>query len=111
MRILVTGASGFVGSSLIPRLLADGHTVRALGRDPAGVAAALAQRPPLSISELEIVRADPLADEGLPRALAGIEVAYYLLHSMERPRPVSDRILRAATTSVGGTDAGRLSLV
>jgi uncharacterized protein YbjT (DUF2867 family) len=105
MRILVTGASGFVGSSLIPRLLADGHLVRALGRDPAGVAAALELQPPESIPELEIVRADPLAGEGLPRALAGMEVAYYLLHSMERPRPAADPTVRAPSTSVAGRNA------
>jgi uncharacterized protein YbjT (DUF2867 family) len=107
MRILVTGASGFVGSSLIPRLLADGHLVRALGRDPAGVAAALDQPPPDSIPELEIVRADPLADEGLTRALAGMEVAYYLLHSMERPRPLYDGASGMPSTSLRGREAGR----
>jgi uncharacterized protein YbjT (DUF2867 family) len=110
MRILVTGASGFVGSSLIPRLLADGHLVRALGRDPAGVAAALEQQPPGSVPELEIVRADPLADEGLPRALAGIEVAYYLLHSMERPRPVYDGAVGLSSSSLSEHDGGRPSL-
>jgi uncharacterized protein YbjT (DUF2867 family) len=107
MRILVTGASGFVGSSLIPRLLADGHLVRALGRDPAGVAAALEQQPTEFAPELEIVRADPLAGEGLSRALAGIEVAYYLLHSMERPRPLSDRSGGEASTSLSGRVSGR----
>jgi uncharacterized protein YbjT (DUF2867 family) len=110
MRILVTGASGFVGSSLIPRLLADGHLVRGLGRDPAGVAAALQQHPPGSIRELEIVRADPLADEGLVRGLAGIEVAYYLLHSMERPRPVYDGATGIPSTSLRERDAGRPSV-
>jgi uncharacterized protein YbjT (DUF2867 family) len=37
MEILVTGASGFVGSALIPRLAADGHRVRAFARDAARV--------------------------------------------------------------------------
>jgi uncharacterized protein YbjT (DUF2867 family) len=73
MRILVTGASGFVGSLLIPRLREEGHEVRALARDPARVAA-----------EAETVRADAFTGEGLARALADIEVAYYLIHSLER---------------------------
>jgi uncharacterized protein YbjT (DUF2867 family) len=96
MRILVTGASGFVGSLLVPRLCADGHTVRALGRDPERVRHALAltrtrrQRraadaemaPP---ADVEVVRGDLLTGDGLRRALHGVEVAYYLIHSMERP--------------------------
>jgi uncharacterized protein YbjT (DUF2867 family) len=103
-RILVTGASGFVGSLLIPRLLADGHTVRALGRDPARVSAALAasvgeddatlpSSPSLPnlpsatdlLAEVEVFRGDTLSDVGLTTALAGVDVAYYLIHSMERP--------------------------
>jgi uncharacterized protein YbjT (DUF2867 family) len=87
MQILVSGASGFVGSLLAPRLLADGHAVRALGRDPAVVREVLARR--LSDSdggELQIVRGDALTGEGLAQALVGVEVAYYLIHSMEAPR-------------------------
>lgn len=98
-RILVTGASGFVGSLLVPRLLADGHTVRALGRDPARVSAALAASvsddatlpsfpnlPSASdlLAEVEVLRGDTLSDVGLTAALAGVDVAYYLIHSMER---------------------------
>jgi uncharacterized protein YbjT (DUF2867 family) len=89
MRILVTGASGFVGSLLVPRLLADGHAVRALGRDPRRVRDALthshmasAERPG---EDVEVVRADVLSGDGLTPALADVEVAYYLIHSMERP--------------------------
>jgi len=80
MRILVTGASGFVGSLLVARLRADGHAVRALGRDPERVRAALAH----GAAGVELVRADVLSGAGLERALADVQVAYYLIHSMER---------------------------
>ncbi len=86
MRILVTGASGFAGSLLVPRLLSDGHAVRALGRDPVRVSRALAGGlPPKAGPDAEILRGDLLTGEGLSRALDGVEVAYYLIHSMERP--------------------------
>ena len=87
MRILVTGASGFAGSLLVPRLLCEGHTVRALGRDPARVTAALKRRLPDGAADLstevEVLRGDILSDAGLAPALDGVEVAYYLIHSME----------------------------
>jgi uncharacterized protein YbjT (DUF2867 family) len=73
VRILVTGATGFVGSLLIPRLEDEGHEVRALAREPARVA-------PVA----EVVQADVDTGEGLTAALDDVEVAYYLIHSMER---------------------------
>jgi uncharacterized protein YbjT (DUF2867 family) len=74
MNILVTGATGAIGSELVPRLVDAGHAVRAFARDPARVAA----------SRLSgVVRGDAVTGAGLPEALAGIDVAYFLIHSME----------------------------
>ncbi|MGA2454974.1 MAG: NAD(P)H-binding protein [Solirubrobacteraceae bacterium] len=112
MRILVTGASGFVGSLLVPRLCADGHAVRALGRDPQRVRDALARTcQPEQRGEVEVVRADVLSADGLQPALAGVEVAYYLIHSMERsladdsPFPERER-LAAENFAAAATRAG-----
>jgi uncharacterized protein YbjT (DUF2867 family) len=112
MRILVTGASGFVGSLLVPRLCADGHEVRALGRDRERVRTALAHTGRGSGGdEVEVVRADALSAEGLAPALADIEVAYYLIHSMERSphddAPFPERELLAAENfAAAASDAG-----
>jgi len=85
MRILVTGASGFAGSLLVGRLLCDGHHVRALGRDPARVSRALERESRGGPgTEAEVLRGDAVSGEGLAEALDGVEVAYYLIHSMER---------------------------
>src|SRR6266566_5364505 len=73
MRILVTGASGFAGALIVPRLIAEGHTVRALARNAGALS-----------GPAEAVGGDALTGSGLERALDAVEVAYYLIHSMER---------------------------
>jgi uncharacterized protein YbjT (DUF2867 family) len=95
MRVLVTGASGFAGSLLVPRLLRDGHEVVALSREPAR----LAELPddlaaPFLDGEVQTVRGDVLTGEGLARAMAGVDVAYYLIHSMERSAGAGEFALR-----------------
>jgi uncharacterized protein YbjT (DUF2867 family) len=94
MRILVTGASGFVGSLLVRRLHADGHAVLALGRDRERVRLALTQERGRAdgagrsaATDVQVMRGDALTGEGLADALEGVQVAYYLIHSMERARP------------------------
>jgi uncharacterized protein YbjT (DUF2867 family) len=72
-RVLLTGATGYVGGELLPELLRRGHSVRALTRDPSR-----ARLP----AEVEVVAGDVVAGTGLDDALRGIEVALYLVHSM-----------------------------
>jgi uncharacterized protein YbjT (DUF2867 family) len=84
VKILLSGASGFVGSLLLPRLLADGHTVRAIGRDEARLQAATAGAAAAAAPGLlSLHTADALSGRGLAEAARGVEVAYYLIHSME----------------------------
>jgi uncharacterized protein YbjT (DUF2867 family) len=76
--ILVTGATGYVGGRLIPRLLAAGYRVRAMGRSKA----AMAVRPWASDPQVELYQGDVLEAAALHRACQGCTAAYYLVHSM-----------------------------
>ena len=71
--IAVTGATGFIGRNLVHRLLAKGHSVRALVRRP--------QEWDLSVDARKI---DVFDQATLPLALEGVDTAYYLIHSMKR---------------------------
>ncbi|MGE3886212.1 MAG: SDR family oxidoreductase [Vicinamibacterales bacterium] len=90
MRVLVTGATGYVGGRLVPRLIDAGHHVRCLVRDPSR----LQGRPWLGT--VEVVRGDALDDASLGPALEGIEVAYYLVHSLGSGPEFHERDARAA---------------
>ena len=68
MKILVTGGTGFLGSHLVPKLVAAGHHVRVLGRT----------KPPASWSSVEFVQADLNDREAVRKALTGIEALYHL---------------------------------
>lgn len=86
---LVFGASGYVGSHLVPRLLAEGLPVRAAAR----------QLKVLQAREwvgVDCVQADALDPESLPAALAGVHTAYYLVHSMAAGRDFGRIDLEAA---------------
>jgi uncharacterized protein YbjT (DUF2867 family) len=74
--VLVTGATGFVGGRLVPRLLADGHRVRCLVRDPARLAAPWRD-------EVEVVQGRAEDAQAVWRAADGSDAAYYLVHGMQ----------------------------
>ena len=75
-RILVTGATGYIGGRLVPRLLEEGRSVRVLVRDRERVRS----RP--WAGRVEVAVGDVLDRGSLSEALAGVDTAYYLVHSM-----------------------------
>jgi uncharacterized protein YbjT (DUF2867 family) len=75
MNILVAGASGYIGGQLIPRLEAMGHQVICLVRNPAR----LNNR---RWANVEIRQGNLLDNDSLNGVMQGVEVAYYLVHSM-----------------------------
>lgn len=88
--VLITGATGYVGGRLVPRLLEAGYRVRCLVRDPQR----LQGRPWLG--RVEVVQGDVLKPESLPDAMRGVDVAYYLIHSMNGSADFHRRDLIAA---------------
>jgi uncharacterized protein YbjT (DUF2867 family) len=90
--MLVTGVTGYLGSRLVPRLLDEGHTIRVLTRDQGKVAS----RP--WRDRVEVVEGDASSADVLGRALEGVEVAYYFLHSMDGKPGFVERDRQLATT-------------
>ncbi|MDP1571302.1 MAG: SDR family oxidoreductase [Vicinamibacterales bacterium] len=106
MKVLVTGATGYIGGRLVPRLLARGHAVRCLARDPARLQGRV-WRP-----AVDVATGDVLDPASLRAALAGIEVAYYLVHSMGSGHDFHARDLAAARAfGQAAHDAGVQRLV
>ena len=89
--VLVTGATGYIGGRLVPRLLAEGYRVRAMTRD----AGRLRDVP--WVGDVEVVQADALSADDVRRAMAGIDVAYYLVHSIDHGAGFEEADRRAAT--------------
>jgi uncharacterized protein YbjT (DUF2867 family) len=75
MYILVTGATGTIGGKLVPRLVAEGHQVTCITREPSHL-------DDYNWQEVRVLKADVLDLESLRQSIQGIEVAYYLIHSM-----------------------------
>ncbi len=87
--VLVTGATGYVGGRLWPRLEAQGFRVRCLARQPERLARRAAPG-------TELCQGDVLDRESLARALAGVDSAFYLVHSMGMSDDFEEHDRRAA---------------
>lgn len=96
MNVLVTGITGYIGSRLAPRLVAEGHQVRGFSRRGSNELG------------VPVVQGDAITGAGLDRALDGVDVAYYLIHSMEpsangpfaaRERAAAERFAAAAAAA------------
>ena len=77
LRCLVTGATGYVGGRLVRELLAKGHSVRVLARTPEKL------RDFPWVDQIEVFPGDAADPEAVQAAMDGMDVAYYLLHSLQ----------------------------
>lgn len=105
VRCLVTGATGYIGGRLVPRLLDEGHDVRALARNPAKLAD-VPWRP-----SVEVARGDLGDVDSLVAAFEGVDVVYYLVHSMGTSKDFAaeeTRSVRNVVTAAGRTGVKRI---
>jgi uncharacterized protein YbjT (DUF2867 family) len=101
-RVLLTGATGYIGGRLAPRLLDAGYAVRCLVRDPVR-----AEGKPWA-DQVELVQGDVSRSETLPASLDGIQVAFYLVHSLARPSEdfVTEDVTAARNFGAAAREAG-----
>lgn len=97
--ILITGATGYVGGRLVPRLLAAGFRVRCLVRDPVRLQGRAWRE------QVELAAGDLLQPESLVAAMRGVEVVYYLVHSLGGGGDFSGRDLTAARNCASAAKA------
>lgn len=91
-RVLVTGATGYIGGRLVPALLDAGHSVRCLARSPDKLS------DERWADRVEIAKGDVTDADSLTAAMEGVDSAYYLVHSMGGSTDFSAEDRNAAAT-------------
>ncbi len=106
MRILLTGATGYIGQRLLPTLVKNGHTVICCVRDKRRF------NPSESIvGQLEVIEIDLLNSDSLSRIPADIDAAYYLVHSMSTSSDYEQLEKRSAKNFVNALNKTRAKQV
>lgn len=103
--ILVTGATGYVGGRLVPRLLDAGYRVRVLVRDPARLQGRA------WLNKVEVVSGDALTEGTLTDALKDVSVAYYLIHGRQGGQTNANRDLTVARNFADAADKARIERI
>jgi uncharacterized protein YbjT (DUF2867 family) len=103
--VLVTGATGYVGGRLVPRLLEAGYQVRCFVRDPDRL------RDYSWFERVETAKGDALDSHSLDEAMQGMSIAYYLIHGMQGGRMDAERDLRAATNFASAAEMAGINQI
>ena len=110
--ILLTGATGYVGGRLLAQLLEHGRRVRCATRRPEHLRQRLeADHPDLPGDAVEVVHADVCEPRTLPAALAGVEVAYYLIHMMGQSGTFVEKDRHAAENFADAANAAGIGRI
>jgi len=105
LRILVMGATGYIGGRLVPRLVDAGHDVRCLSRRPESLAGVV------WADAVDIVRGDALRPDTLVEAMSGVDVVYYLVHSIGTGSHFEETDRRAAENTAAAAAAAGVSRI
>lgn len=101
--VLVTGATGYVGSRLVPRILPH-YQVRCLVRDPSGLDDAIRD-------QVEVAQGDVMHSHTLAKCLQGVDVAFYLIHGMGYGADFQKKDRLAAENFVAAAKAAGVSRI